>query len=315
MKVGISVIIPVFNRSAFLRESLISALEEISKEDEIIVIDDGSTEDITQDIADLLPKIRLFRKKNGGVASARNYGIQKSKNDWLAFLDSDDIWLPGRFRSFRSDSSTNLPYTVHISNVRYTGEGYSRDLFSLKPVTCNMVAPEVIDTPLAHVISGMTLQGAVISKSIWSKYGGFNENMKNYSDTDFFARASLCEKFKFDPTIVSNIRRLDGDDTSLTSLESKNRRKSLETWVSYLERLSLNNVSQHQKSIINERLSGTYFLLALTHEEFSERLNISLQSIKYSRNKVKSTLKFVLAICCRSFSSKRFLNSREFIRK
>jgi len=90
----ISVIIPTYNREASLEKAIKSVLDQTHKNTELIVIDDGSTDDTTHIIDKYSQKIRYFSKLHGGVSSARNFGLEKSTGSWVAFLDSDDYWLP-----------------------------------------------------------------------------------------------------------------------------------------------------------------------------------------------------------------------------
>jgi glycosyltransferase involved in cell wall biosynthesis len=93
---SVSVIIPTYNRAHSIGEAIKSVLEQDIENCriEIIVIDDGST-DCTRDIVtELGPNIRYIYQENGGAGAARNRGIKEATGDWIAFLDSDDRWLP-----------------------------------------------------------------------------------------------------------------------------------------------------------------------------------------------------------------------------
>ncbi len=94
----ISIIIPVFNRPKLLTEALNSVLKqkEISEGLEIIVVDDGSTDKTEEVLTGLPGKIICIRQEHSGVSAARNRGIAQSRGEWIAFLDSDDLWLPGK---------------------------------------------------------------------------------------------------------------------------------------------------------------------------------------------------------------------------
>ncbi len=94
----VSIIIPVYNGSNYLKECIESALAQTYENVEIIVVNDGSndngaTETIALSYGD---KIRYFRKKNGGVSTALNYGINKMKGDWFSWLSHDDLYLPNK---------------------------------------------------------------------------------------------------------------------------------------------------------------------------------------------------------------------------
>jgi glycosyltransferase involved in cell wall biosynthesis len=87
----ISVVIPVYNRPKLVKRAIISLLEQSHKADEIIVVNDGST-DNTLEVLKGFKEIKVITQKNMGVSSARNRGIKESSHEWIAFLDSDDIW-------------------------------------------------------------------------------------------------------------------------------------------------------------------------------------------------------------------------------
>ena len=93
---NVSVIIPTYNRTHVLGRAIESALDQTSPAQEIIVVDDGSTDDTPQLIAEKFPQCRYIQQSNQGVSAARNRGIEAATGEWLAFLDSDDEWLPGK---------------------------------------------------------------------------------------------------------------------------------------------------------------------------------------------------------------------------
>jgi glycosyltransferase involved in cell wall biosynthesis len=89
-----SVIIPTFNRAAFLAEAIDSVLAQTEKDFELIVVDDGSTDRTRELVAAYENRIRYFFQPRAGVAAARNRGIRQAAGNFIAFLDSDDLWLP-----------------------------------------------------------------------------------------------------------------------------------------------------------------------------------------------------------------------------
>lgn len=87
-------IIPTFNRAAFLREAIDSVLAQTEKDFELIVVDDGST-DATRDVVESYgERVRYFFQPNAGASAARNCGIKNARGQFIAFLDSDDLWQP-----------------------------------------------------------------------------------------------------------------------------------------------------------------------------------------------------------------------------
>lgn len=90
----VSVIIPTYNRGEIITKSLNSVLAQTFQDFELIVIDDGSTDNTYDMIKDLDPRLKIIRQQNQGVGAARNTGIRASKGKYIAFLDSDDEWNP-----------------------------------------------------------------------------------------------------------------------------------------------------------------------------------------------------------------------------
>lgn len=90
----ISVIIPVFNGERFIKKTIQSVIDQDYKNIEIICIDDGSTDNTKREITNNFPSVFYFYQSNKGPAAARNHGIKKATGEYIAFLDSDDTWLP-----------------------------------------------------------------------------------------------------------------------------------------------------------------------------------------------------------------------------
>lgn len=96
-----SIIIPLYNKGPYIAKTLSSVLSQTYSNFEVLVIDDGSTDD-GKDVVKAFPdnRVKYFWKVNGGVSSARNYGIMKSKGEWIYFLDADDMMLPDTLKLF-----------------------------------------------------------------------------------------------------------------------------------------------------------------------------------------------------------------------
>lgn len=92
----VSVIVPVYNCEKYLAEAIASVLSQCYSSLEVIIIDDGSTDSSAEVAAQFLPKVKYHFQENSGPSAALNQGIQLSQGDFLAFLDSDDLWQPGK---------------------------------------------------------------------------------------------------------------------------------------------------------------------------------------------------------------------------
>jgi glycosyltransferase involved in cell wall biosynthesis len=115
----ISCIVPAFNADKFIYETLDSIYAQSYTQIEVIVVDDGSTDDTARKVQEYRPEVRYFHQDNGGPARARNLGIERSHGDMLAFLDADDLWHPEKLakQMERFQARSDLDFCVaHIQN-------------------------------------------------------------------------------------------------------------------------------------------------------------------------------------------------------
>ncbi|MCX7097332.1 MAG: glycosyltransferase [Methylococcales bacterium] len=124
----ISVVIPSYNRCDLLRRAIQSVFAQTRLPSEVVVIDDGSTDGTRAMIQTEFPQVHYYYQENQGVSSARNAGVLKTTGDWLAFLDSDDEWLPGKL-----DSQINALNKQPESKVCHTEELWIRNGTRVNP--------------------------------------------------------------------------------------------------------------------------------------------------------------------------------------
>ena len=110
----IAVVIPVYNGAAFLAEAIDSALAQGDQLLDVLVVDDGSTDESAAVAARYAPRVRLMQQQNRGAAAARNAGVAATAGDLIAFLDADDTWYPGKLAkqlaAFDADASLDMVF-------------------------------------------------------------------------------------------------------------------------------------------------------------------------------------------------------------
>jgi glycosyltransferase involved in cell wall biosynthesis len=190
-KPKVSIVIPVYNGSNYLREAIDSALAQTYTNYEIIVIDDGST-DTTWDIILLYgDKIRGYHKENGGVSSALNLGIQKMQGKYFTWLSHDDLWLPNKLENqihfFDLNPDCKVCYTDYLV-IDFLGNELN---FIDTPWYPRHIA--IRELFKSGYINGCTV---MIEKTCFEKVGFFSENLKTTQDTEMWIRLSRLYEFR-----------------------------------------------------------------------------------------------------------------------
>lgn len=111
----ISVVIPAYNQAEYLSEALESVLSQTREPAEIIVVDDGSTDDTPAVLERYKRHVAFYRQPNAGISAARNAGLERATGDWVAFLDSDDIWDPRKLERQAALVGENDIVCVHTA--------------------------------------------------------------------------------------------------------------------------------------------------------------------------------------------------------
>ena len=179
----ISAIILTFNREDFILKAISSIQSQTYKVDEIIVVDDGST-DNTGKILKNFKNIRIIKTKNLGVSHARNIGISEAKNRWISFLDSDDLWLNDKIEN-------QVIFHKQNPNILFshTGEKWLRSGKIVK-------YPKSLAKPngecfLQNISTcKIATSSILLHKSIFADIGYFDEKLKVCEDYDLWLRIS-----------------------------------------------------------------------------------------------------------------------------
>lgn len=216
----VSVIIPTYNRSDFLEKTILSVVNQTYKNIEIIVVDDGSNDNYAQEICSKYKKCIYLRKKNGGVSSARNYGIKKATGIYIAFLDDDDLWIETKLEEQVKilDNNSDIdcvhgPVAVIDENDNKTGVIYGASQNKI------------------HKRSGYVFWSAlgvwlvkastpIIRNKVFKKEMFFDEELEVGEDTDFYQRMFYKHKVKYLSKVLTYYR-VHSKENSLSSQKEK----------------------------------------------------------------------------------------------
>jgi hypothetical protein len=220
----VSVIIPTYNRAHLIERAIQSVLLQEYSPLEIIVVDDGSTDNTTDLIARKYPQVSYVKQTNSGPSAARNHGIRLSSGDIIMFLDSDDAWLPGKVRcqvSLLNDAGPSVSCCVTNALLREANgkERLSFDVAELCPCL-----PHGLWINPAEVLASRFLffnQVVAVRREALIESGGFDEHLMLLEDWDLALRLSTLGPWAYtaEPFAVWN----PGSNESLVTRAAADR--------------------------------------------------------------------------------------------
>ncbi|MDR6301796.1 glycosyltransferase family 2 protein [Mesonia maritima] len=179
MSVSVSVIIPFYSNVIWLKQAVQSVLCQTYKSFEIILVNDGSKEDLKLFIEEYGSKVNYFKTVNRGPGHARNYGINKASGEYIAFLDSDDIWLPNKLESQIDFMESNDLEWTHSSYSIFNDKNYK----TIKEVRVAGFEGDIFIK--RHISSPIATPCVIIKSSVFieNKSFRFSENLRFGQDS------------------------------------------------------------------------------------------------------------------------------------
>ena len=196
--IRVTTIIPCFNREAFICDAIESALGQDFEGQEIIVVDDGSTDSSREVCQGYGSRIRLLRQVNQGPSAARNAAIKVAQGEYVAFLDSDDIWRPNKLQR-QVEAMDNRPDAAFVH--------------SRADSTCvNVIDYAKTDGSWEECFRGATIYTpTVLARTNWVRQvGGFDERYWHWEDRHLWLRLLLLGKVIFLDEALVELRRGNG---------------------------------------------------------------------------------------------------------
>lgn len=199
----ISAIIPVYNRETVIQRAIISVINQTIKDWEIIIWNDGSSDGTLEKVKEIEDaRVRCYSAPNIGVAGARNQAVAKARGEWIAFLDSDDEWLPEKLET-QIRVLKEYPHLDFIFTSAYRGLDASGNhlisipeqkifTFGFKSIKLTDQVYEITENLAESIFNfALTIPTVLIRKSTFEKVGGFNESLRNSEDREFWWRVIL----------------------------------------------------------------------------------------------------------------------------
>jgi len=184
---SVSVVIPTYNREHLLERSLESVLGQTLAADEIIVVDDGSTDNTASTLKSMHPEVKLIQQDNLGVSAARNAGISAARHDWIALLDSDDIWHKNKLERQITALNNAPEYLLCHSDEIWIRNGVRVNQMNKHKKAGGHIFQHCLPRCVISPSSVM------IHRSLFEETGLFDENLPACEDYDLWLR--ICSRY------------------------------------------------------------------------------------------------------------------------
>lgn len=264
----VSVIIPTYNRAKFVTKAIDSVLAQTYKDYEIIVVDDGSTDNTKEALEPYMDKITYIYQENEGVSAARNKGIKVARDEWIAFLDSDDEWLPEKL-AVQMGAVLGKPHLcAHVTNAFFDlPDGSKSTIFDFANIRNLYRANCVIDRPFSHILNSMILitSSTIINRYILDDVGLFDTHLSIGEDTDFFLRIALKGPWGVDCHALARISQKNKSESlRLTHKAQLDKYSARENIVYMLSKFKGNpKLTKEEKQIVRKKLSWNLYMLGI----------------------------------------------------
>lgn len=240
MSPTISVVIPAFNTSAYIGEAIQSVLDQSLAPAEVIIVDDGSTDDTADVAAAFGDPVRVYRRPHSGISASRNFGVSQAQGDLLGFLDSDDLWMPEKLEK----QAEALKQDRELHGVF----GLVRQFY-----TPGLEASEAQRRHLeSGVETGYHAGALLIRRDAFDFVGLFDESFKLGEFIDWYARAQDIHLKLITLREVLMLRRIHNTNTGILQVDK--RADYAKTIKRILDRRKL--AASKAKTIQSERSSG-----------------------------------------------------------
>lgn len=212
-----SVVVPLYNKQNDIKATLLSALEQSFKDFELIVINDGSTDDSENQVLSLTDERLVYIKtKNSGVSQARNLGIEKAKGIYIAFLDADDYWYPNHLEALHKLCKSFPEAGAVTTNYEFLHPGgyIENTLFNDIDTGYTGIVNDFFKSSLKYRLIWTT--AVAVKKEVFKTIGDFDTQITLGAgeDTDMWTRIALKYPVAYNDTITATYRLEGGNRVS-----------------------------------------------------------------------------------------------------
>jgi len=221
----VSVIVPTFNRSKLVVNAIQSVLCQTYQDYEIIVVDDGSTDDTEEALRPYMDRIRYVYQPNLGASAAQNRGVQLARGKWISILASDDLWLPTKLEAqLKVVAILGKDFGACFTNCDFFGDTHATPSAFEQAGLHEELPFGPLEEPFKFILArhpAIYVQSLLVLRSLMECPNGFDERIVVAEDTDLLFRLAFKTKFCFVNERLVRIDRTPSREVGLMELYSR----------------------------------------------------------------------------------------------
>jgi hypothetical protein len=261
---SIAAVIPTYNRATLIERAIESALTQQRQPDEVLVVDDGSTDNTAALVAAYGEPVTLIRKPQGGVSTARNLGVARSRSDYVAFLDSDDLWYPSHLlRMEQAIEATNGRAVLYFSDLQL-GPHYPTDT-AWEPCGFEIEGTHKLCDDAGDWLFGprqpMLIPASLVRRDAYLAVGGSESRLICRGDTHLFFKIGMAGPLCAVAGFAGHATRHDPTSVQTTAGPGAETYLNCTVWL-YGDLLRSGKFTGAQRGVLSRRLGDGYWDLA-----------------------------------------------------
>ena len=278
----VSVVIPTYNSGRFIAQAIQSVLDQSYARYEVIVIDDGSTDETKDVLREFDGRIRYLYQANRGPSAARNAGIRLARGEYICFLDADDIWTPNKLEVQLTFMEQHPDIGLVFSDEEeISAEGdICQSLLAQSRFHSDLVSQKPLQDAFRKLLieNRIPTSTVMVRKACFAKAGLFDESLRVVEDRDMWLRIAANFGIACLPLILGKKREHEGNISTNSELTLRSR---IEVWKKARRQFS----SVVSASIISALLAKTHLQLGyilLAKDQRKEARQIGIRSLAYA---------------------------------
>jgi glycosyltransferase involved in cell wall biosynthesis len=255
----ISVVIPTYNRSKVIGRCIENILCQDYENFEIIVVDDGSSDQTQEVVGKYLDKITYLRQENSGAGAARNAGAMVANGEWIAYQDSDDVWMPDKLSRQVEAISAYPDADVISSNLLIYREHLKKEVNWFEFIGFEQPSLKLLDNPFkVHLEKRFAwLQASLIRKEKLLSVGLNDPSLSIFIDLDLLLRIALDSNWVVTGDVVARILRED-DGNNISQLRKNDPKAAVNGMIKIFNKIERGIIDASNRKLLMKYIGNSY---------------------------------------------------------